>query len=177
MELGNFVNLALCCALCNLCSDNNICVQITFLSTTMRTRVLGVYVHSPLHPLLADVASRAALVCQTLPPPSLMKAVNKLSIQGCTQWNGGVTTWKVFLNCRKSSVNANNISWHHLFNSLFPKDLWCLHTFRKPLMLSCFTHSLPSDMPSTARAAQITPSLTLCPWRFQLHQSACFLLC
>lgn len=106
--------------------------------------------HSPLHPLLGHEASRAALVCQTLPPPSPMKAVNKLSIQGVTQWDGGVITWKVFLNCKKSSGNVTNISWYHLFNSLFPKDLGCLHTFWNPLMLSCFTHSLPSDIQSTA---------------------------
>lgn len=52
-----------------------------------------------------------------------MKAVNKLSIQGCFQWNRGVITWKVFLNCKKSSGNVTNISWYHLFNFLLPKDL------------------------------------------------------
>lgn len=116
----------------------------------MRTSIFGVYMHSPLHPLLVDEASRAALVCQTLPSPSLVKAVNKLSIQGCTQWNGGVITGEVFLNCRKSSGNVTSMSWYRLFNSLLPKDLQGLHTFLNPLMLSCFTHSLSSDIQSMA---------------------------
>lgn len=96
-----------------LCSDD-LSTQVHLSIQTMRTSVFGVYMHSSLHSLLGDEAFRAALVCQTLPPPSLVKAVNKLSIQGCTQWNGGVITWKLFLNCRKSSGNITNKSWYHL---------------------------------------------------------------
>lgn len=115
-------------------------------------------------------------MCQTLPPPSLVKAVNKLSIQGCTKRNGAVITWKEFLNYRKSSSNVTNISWYHLFNSLLPKDLWCPHTFLYPLcFLASPTHSHVIYNPWPT-AAQIPSSLAF-PCKFQSHQISCFLLC
>lgn len=75
-----------------VCSDN-LSTQDHLSIWTVRASAFGEFMHSPLQPLWGAEAPRAALVCQTLPPPSLVKAVNKLSTQGCTQWNDGVVTW------------------------------------------------------------------------------------